>query len=98
MVLSRHSVVGIIRLDPHAFEAGLVGSDDSTLDLLLASFAARTSPRSGGSEVVAAPRNRLANRLRWDSPDAVGAPLDADLDQLLRDLQTEFTIASRAAS
>jgi hypothetical protein len=90
------TIIGTIRIEPLAAAAGAAHHcDDSTLDLLLTSFArCRRLDRTTG------PRNRLLSRqVRagqpwWAVPSDVDTTLRANADQLSLDLYAEYEMYS----
>jgi hypothetical protein len=90
MSLKLHSLAGTIRIEPRLVDCAACDSDDSTLDLLLASFAHREGLDDGPLSARGAIQWIASRRLSWSAPANGDAILRANLARLLDELQAEL--------
>ncbi|HMC12519.1 MAG TPA: hypothetical protein VKH44_14565 [Pirellulaceae bacterium] len=90
MSLKLHSRAGTIRIEPRPVDRADGDCDDSTLDLLLSSFAHRDCLTDGQASRRGAIQLIASRRLSWVAPANADGVLRANLAQLLDDLQAEL--------
>ncbi len=88
--------IGIVRLEPSSFDRLGETCDDSTLDLLLAGLAHCHNLTNATISRRRSVQFTTARRLNWPAPSGVNSTLQANVDQLIDDLQAEFERAQSA--
>jgi hypothetical protein len=83
-------IAGTIRIELKSHGPAPWVADDSTLDLVLASFARRGNLADSEEDDALSVRLVAARRLSWPAPTSTELAVRTNLVQLLDDLQTEF--------
>ena len=79
-----------IHIEPSSLDRIPWPCDDSTLELLLESFARRSSLADDPTTRRVSTRLFMARRFNWLSASGFDVPLRANIAQLIDDLQAEF--------
>jgi hypothetical protein len=99
MLLSLHPTVGTIRLEPALLDdSGPTDCDDSSLELLLSSFAHHTTLNESRHEACDSVRIVAARRLNWLPACATEVAVRANLAQLVDDLEAALQELSGAGA
>jgi len=83
-------IAGTIRIDLESIGQALWEADDSTLDLVLAGLARRSTLADSQADDAQPFRLLAGRRLSWPAPAGADLAVHTNLPQLLDDLRAEF--------